>query len=193
MDRADVPRPKRRFNLGDGLILMAVVAWTLAMLRGSGWFDCVPVWFQFWCETLPKMVRTSWPYVGWGPLQRSEVAAFLAALLQLLSTVLVGLTLVQPVMRLRWPRPPRRELVRQSGLAACLAVILGTLVLVDLSWVAHLDVLLPVILVPVLLLLWPVLGLPPWRSEKSWIDRLGRGVGWGWIVLATIAAILPNL
>jgi hypothetical protein len=34
-----------------------------------------------------------------------------------------------------------------------------------------------------LLLVWPALGLPPWHAEPSWIDRLGRAVGLGWIVV----------
>jgi hypothetical protein len=187
MDRGAIPMPPRRFNLGDGLILVAVAAFTLAMLRAGGWFERLPRRFQIWCETLPTMVKDSWPYVVWGPLQRDTVATFVDELLQLIFPVLAGLTLAQPLMRLRQPRPTPRELVRQSGLAACLAVVLGTLVLVDLSWVAHIDFPGPVILLPLLLLLWPVLGLPPWRSEASWIDRLGRGVGWGWLVLVTIA------
>ncbi len=42
-----------------------------------------------------------------------------------------------------------------------------------------------------LLLCWPVLGIPPWRSEASWIDRLGRAVGWGWIVVtASVTALV---
>jgi hypothetical protein len=38
-------------------------------------------------------------------------------------------------------------------------------------------------LVFALFLLWPLLGIPPWRAEPTWIDRLGRAVGWGWIVV----------
>jgi hypothetical protein len=42
----------------------------------------------------------------------------------------------------------------------------------------------------VLLLLWPILGLPPWNAERSWIDRLGRTVGWGWIIAtASVTAL----
>jgi hypothetical protein len=109
---------------------------------------------------------------------------------QLLSSVLLGLTLVQPFLRLRRPRPPLRDLVRQSGFVVCLAVIVGTLIFVDLGWVARIDVSWEAILASALLLFWPVLGLPPWRSEASWIDRLGRAVGWGWIVAIASAIVL---
>jgi hypothetical protein len=34
----------------------------------------------------------------------------------------------------------------------------------------------------ILLMIWPLLGLPPWHAEPNWIDRLGRGVGCGWII-----------
>ena len=111
----------------------------------------------------------------------------------MLGSVLPGLTLAQPFMRLRRPRPPLRDLVRQSGFVVCLGAIIGTLIFADLSWVARIDVPGGAILVSALILLWPVLGLPPWRSEASWIDRLGRAVGWGWIVVMAGVTVLIYL
>ena len=107
---------------------------------------------------------------------------------ELLVAVLLGLTLVQPVLRLSRPRPPFREVMRQPGFVACLGVIIGTLIAADLWWLARVDVGFWFTLAAVLFLLWPLLGVYPWRPEASWVDRLGRAVGWGWII-ATAAAV----
>ena len=81
--------------------------------------------------------------------------------------MLLGLTLVQPFLRLRRPRPPLRDVVRQSGFVVCLAVIVGTLIVVDLGWVARIDVAWGAILASALLLFWPVLGLPPGVRKRA--------------------------
>jgi hypothetical protein len=78
-------------------------------------------------------------------------------------------------------------------LVVCLGVIVGTRTVVDLRWVAQIEVARGVIWASALLLLWPVLGLPPWRSEAGWIDRLGRGVGWGWVVAMAGVTVLNSL
>ena len=75
----------------------------------------------------------------------------------------------------------------------CLGVIVGTLIFIDLRWVARIDIAWGAILASALLLFWPVLGLPPWRAEASWIDRLGRTVGWGWVVVMASVTALANL
>jgi hypothetical protein len=94
------------------------------------------------------------------------------------------------LMRLRSPRPLFRELVRQSGFVVCLAVIVGTLIFVDVGRFTTSGDSLVLVQAAVLLLLWPLLGLPPWHAERSWIDRLGRAVGWGWIVAtASVTAL----
>ncbi|MGO9471104.1 MAG: hypothetical protein ACLQIB_05885 [Isosphaeraceae bacterium] len=81
-------------------------------------------------------------------------------------------------------------LARTLSVVARLAVIVATLIFVDLGWVARIEVSWVAILAFALLLFWPVLGLPSWRSEASWIDRLGRAVGWGWIVFIASAMVL---
>ena len=193
MDPNQVHHPLRRFSLGDGLILMAPVALTLSLLRATDWFARIPGHVRFWRDTLPRLVGVSPPFLAWGPLARTVVSQIVAEFLQLLGSVLPGLTLAQPFMRLRRPRPPLRVLVRQSGFAVCLGVIVGSLIVVDLQWVARIDVSWEAILASAILLFWPVLGLPPWRSEASWIDRLGRAVGWGWIVVMAGVTVLIYL
>jgi hypothetical protein len=190
-DRAD-----RRFSLGDSLILMAALALTLGVLRGQAWFTRLALRVPFWWETSRALLGLApWNQPA---LTRGQAAADLAAtvvdefLVQLLSSVLLGLTLAQPLLRLRRPRPPFRQLIRQSGLVVCLGVILGTFVTVDIAWYTGIDVIgrLPAL---VLVLLWPIQGIIPWRTEASWIDRLGRAVGWGWIIVAVASALIHLL
>lgn len=199
MDASEEQRRSRRFGLADGLILIAALSLTLVVLRATGWFARFPVrvgsWWDTWCELL--WLRP-WSHLG----QTRQHAAFLLSaqmleeiLVGLLSSVLLGLTLALPLLRLRRPRPPFREVVRQSGFVACLAVIAGTLITVDLWAVANIDVGYWVVVASGLMLAWPLLGMFPWRPEASWIDRLGRAVGWGWIIVlaaATAAAYLDS-
>ena len=187
------PAP-RRFDVGDGLILITASALTVSVLRSGEWFERFPGRVSFWAEAVSGLVGAShWSFYG---MSRREVARMVVAqvvdelLIELLCSVLLGLTLVQPLMRLRSPRPLFRELVRQSGFVVCLAVIVGTLIFVDLRRFTTSGDSLVLVQAAVLLLLWPILGLPPWHSEASWIDRLGRAVGWGWIVAtASVTAL----
>jgi hypothetical protein len=187
MELGQERRPSRRFGLGDGLILMAALALTLVALRGTGWFARFPTRIAFWWEISLELLRQrpwSLPVANhW------QAASMLAAqvideiFIGLLSSVLVGLTPIQPLVRLRHPRPPFREVIRQSGLVACLVVIVGVLVAADLWWIAGVNVAIPVAMTAAMVLPWPLYGLFPWRTEASWIDRLGRAVGWGWIIV----------
>jgi hypothetical protein len=183
------PAP-RRFNLGDGLILIAAVALIIARLRATPWFERIPLRVSFWAEELSGYIEmTSWDFSSlWLRMSRGRGCMVIVQVAEesylLLRPTLAVLTLVQPVMRLRSPRPPFRDLVRQSGFVACLAVLAGTLIFVDLWWLAIIGNSWLLVQAAVLLLLWPVLGIAPWHSEASWIDRFGRGVGWGWIVVS---------
>jgi hypothetical protein len=126
------PAP-RRFNVGDSLILIAASALTVSVLRSGEWFERFPGRVTFWAEAVSELVGAlDWSFYG---MSRREAARMVVAqvvdelFIELLCPILLGLTLVQPLMRLRSPRPPFRELVRQSGFVACLAVIVGTLLL----------------------------------------------------------------
>jgi hypothetical protein len=184
-------RQYRRFGVGDGLILVAALALTLVGLRGQAWFTRVALRVPFWWETSRALLGfRPWnvPYSTRGQAASWVAGQFIDELLvQLLASVLLGLTLTQPLLRLRRPRPPFREIIRQSGLVACLGVILGTFVIVDIQWSTGADVMSRLPVLP-LVLLWPILGLFPWRTEASWIDRLGRAVGIGWLVVVAAGA-----
>jgi hypothetical protein len=197
VDPAKHDLASRRFSLGDGVILIGALALTISLLRSNDWFARFPGRVSFWGEVFSELVAPlpwSFPTLIRGLRAQTVVVQFVDELLiQLLGSLLVGLTLVQPLMRLRPPRPPVRQLIRQPGLIVCVAVIAATLILIDLSWVARIDVPLGAILASGLLLFWPFLGLPPWSPEASWIDRLGRAVGWGWIVVMASATMLVYL
>ena len=112
---------------------------------------------------------------------------------QLLSPLVWGLTLAQPLLRLRSPRPPLGHLVRQAGFVTCVAAPVGYLVTLDFQIVGNLIFPPSWFLGLALLLLWRVLGISPWRTEPSWVDRLGRAIGWGWIVVEAGGAAAAHL
>lgn len=190
MDPTDAePALSRKFSLGDSMLLMASLALTFVDLKASYWFVRLPVRAALWWRMFQSLThQRPWDFPGWPrSLVISQLAIDLLStfLIELLSSVLLGLTLIQPLVRLRKPRPPLRAVVRQSGTAVCLGLILASLMMTDLQWLAgiYLTVRPAFPAASIGLLLWPLLGIRPWRLEASWIDRLGRAVGWGWIVV----------
>jgi hypothetical protein len=187
----------RRFNVGDGLILVGSFALSMSLLRSGDWFERIPGRINFWANVVSGLTGASqWQFYQ---MSRAEAVRMVVAqavdevLVELLGSILLGLTLVQPLMRLRSPRPRIRELIRQSGFVVCFAVIVGALAFVDFWTLANVAGSPGLIPGAVLLLLWPLVGLPPWKAERSWIDRLGRGVGWGWIVATASVTALGYL
>jgi hypothetical protein len=191
------PRPARHFSIGDGLILMAAAALSLERLRGMGWFTRFPVDLTWcWQEISRVGLWPPWDILFDGNLQamRKDIATRLAddVLIQLLSSLLVGFMVAQPLLRLRHPRPEPRQLTRQSGFVACMVSMgaaLAAFAIVGMNWFSQSVLSLRVMRGVAVLLLWIVLSLPPWQSEASWIDRLGRAVGWGWIIVIAAQAL----
>jgi hypothetical protein len=72
-------------------------------------------------------------------------------------------------------------------------VIVATLVIIDLEWEGLIRPSALTMLGISLVLLWPILKLPPWHAEPTWVDRLGRGVGLGWIVASASGAATAYL
>jgi hypothetical protein len=202
--------PWRRLHLGDGLILIAASALALSVLRSTDWLARFQLCAGFWWHSFHTLLLGGWT-------AHTVIYSLVdEVFVQALSSLLLGLTLAQPAMRLGRPRPPLRDVFRQSGFGVCVVVIVGALILFDLLWRAQFDVsrwlselrqpgriAYPwaeqwgvdwrLTLASAVLLCWPVLGLPPWRSEASWIDRLGRAVGWGWIVVMASVTVLAIL
>lgn len=186
----------RRLGVGDGLILIVALAICLERFLAIHWF-----------EFFPRSLKACWGtiayFVGLGPWSsalgqnRTEVISrlpieIIRLWLYTLCPVLLGLMVAQPMIRLRRPRPPTVEVLRQSGFVTCLIglALVAMLLTIGELWFSGLALTLPLTRVFILLMLWPMLGLAPWRTERSWVDRLGRAVGWGWILAISGAAVL---
>jgi hypothetical protein len=116
-------------------------------------------------------------------------------LLPTLCPVLLGLMIAQPLLRLRRPRPPMSEVFRQSGFVISMIGIALMCLLLFMGdwWFSGVALTLGMTRFMILLMIWPILGLRPWHTERSCIDRLGRGVGLGWIIAIAVMAVLEGM
>jgi hypothetical protein len=168
MPMSEEPHRRRRITLLDGMILFAALAVWFGMLVLS--FLVLGVGY--------RPTPQGWPW-----------KEFLVPFNSI--SLVVLLTPVFLLMRLRRPRPRLVELAWQPGMMACtLAVVLVPLSL--LGWVAGLD--------------WyrwllPAAILGGWaaaaatgrlRPEPSWIDRFGRVLGVGWCLVPLAATALER-
>jgi hypothetical protein len=193
------PAP-RRFSLGDALILVIALSITLERFRSISWFRSFP-------SSLVECWRMFSQLVGWSPWTRflaytrpllaKELSLVVVEnlLLPTLCPVLLGLMFAQPLLRLRRPRPPLSQVVRQSGFVICLIGIALVCLLLPMGdwWFSEVALTLGMTRVIILFMVWPLLGLRPWLKERSWIDRIGRGVGWGWLMAIAVMAVLEYM
>ena len=97
------------------------------------------------------------------------------------SLVVWGIAIL--TLRLRAPRPPWREAAIQPGVWACVAPLVALLSLPAMGRYFALEF-SPLILPTAVAAAWLTLALcGRWRPEPSWVDRAGRGLGLGWLVL----------
>jgi hypothetical protein len=182
-----MPRPTaaRRFTLLDGMILIGAIAVALGVLRGH---PAKIHWRQYW--------NRSGSNVGWPDAQ------FVLYLVVVAMPPAASATLAALTIRLRKPRPKWRRLVRQPGLAACVAVVSAWAV--GATYLAALRCLFPNSLASwdtpylasfVLSMLGGFAVIIAWttqalarsaRPERSWVDRLGRLVGAGWVAMSAM-------
>jgi hypothetical protein len=189
----------RRFGLGDALILMIALAISLDRFRALHWFQSFPS-DVVWCgHAIAELAGWS-RWVAWGQTRQDLMFDVLLRfteqlMLKTLCPVLLGLMVAQPLLRLRRPRPVFSQVARQSGFATCMIGIFLVILLLPLGdlWFTGYALALGLTRTIISLMIWPVLGLPPWHAERSWIDRLGRGVGWGWIVSVAFGVLLERI
>jgi hypothetical protein len=181
--QANVPR---KFTLVDAMVLIAAIAASL------------------------MQVRHIFPNKSFVPDEYSwyEVWQFGLVLNEMLSVVALCLSLALFILRLANPRPRARRLFRQPGMAACMVVVVYSILLVASFCVYRLDQLTirnaPLYAGDVIgLLTSSTLGgavagawIALWSSravrlEPSWIDRSGRALGAFWILGALLS--LPDV
>jgi len=173
--------PVRRFGVMDTVILVAALAVAATSIRPFVQFGTGMV--SFFEEYFPSVKRT----------------AYTDVVLNAVEPWLAALTVAFIVIRLRRPRPPFRRLVRQPGMAACLAVLtlmavncvaVGT-ALAILGTPREEEALYGRFVMPILhkagggvAAVWLVMGLARvCRPEPGWIDRAGRLLGLCWVLI----------
>lgn len=122
------PAAKRRFTVGDALIVMGAFCLALAGIRDR--VRTLP-WRAYWwlgeyrrfraeAASLPPMSDEDYHF-GLRSLEYYVSDEFQTWL----TSILIALVLAQLLMRLRPPRPPWPELFRQPGFAGSLAALFG--------------------------------------------------------------------
>jgi hypothetical protein len=163
-------------RITDAVILIAALGVALAWDRGRildphGWFDA----------PIPRGTGLGSRLV-YGVVNGFE---FLPAFLTVGSVTVLAL-------RLRRPRPPLPQLARQPGTIACAlaTALMGAVILAMLASHGRADLQPENLWGPAALtgfaiaLAWLVQRAKQrWHPEPSWIDRLGRVIGWGWIAM----------
>jgi hypothetical protein len=178
----------RPFNLQDAIILVAASSVGFIPLRRS-----LPDLEANLNELAQELSLGLWDnHRLWYFLFGTPRLAYRLAsgVFHVLFPFLVCWTAALVVMRLRSPRPPWRDLVRQPGLWACLAAVVAE---VAFPWWDYFGVRLPAIIVPgAVALAWLALVLTrAWRPERSWIDRAGRIMGLVWLSMFVPCLSIP--
>ena len=113
-----------------------------------------------------------------------------------LPLLIAPVTIAVFALRLTPPRPSRRRLCREPGFVACGAVtfilvatavvslLFGALRGAELAWnLRFYRTYWMVGVGPSVVAAWLLLIVSRrWRSVRTWVDRLGRGLGWLWII-----------
>jgi hypothetical protein len=186
---------RRRFSTLDGMILVGALASGFGVLRMSS-----PE--ANWGDILERAVSLSDWSVG-------SAGLLMVNLLTFATPMAVSLTMALLVLRNRQPRPPWRRLMRRPGTMACLApscgwafgVMFAAAAMADggadeLRWPGSPGLWIEVFSLAASFLAgfavaitWIILvAIRRWHPEPSWLDRLGRLAGAGWIALSLLTA-----
>jgi len=175
--------PRRVFNLGDALILMAAAAMGLLVLRGDDWFLRLARRSEFWRRAALELTGLSawsftvpreWVVESLGRSLAEEAAHLVIVMVLALAPAVLW-------MRLRRPCPRGTALVRGPGFAIPLGLVVGAVGWFLFEWLSDSDPWAPLVPLSGVAALWAMLPVPPWKLEATWIDRLGRVLGMGWI------------
>jgi len=199
-DAQSRPGPTRRFAIGDAMIVVALAAFLLAWFSYSPSSKTLPGRVRNYFGAAPGLIRHLY-FSGPQPATHSrstpgELVSYVwltpvNILFEIGLPPLFLSTLAFLLIRLRKPRPPWTILLRQPGTAAMLAVAFEIVVEVDIRWFGvEVPTPTPVNTAVAVIAAWLILGITRlWRTEPSWVDRLGRVLGVCWIVLGVLAAV----
>jgi hypothetical protein len=180
--------PCRRFNLGDGMILIAALACWLAVAPGY----LLPLPYHF-LEGLDTALRLA----GWLPWtsEHPQVLGWMT-LHMAAHNVLHGfrflfgyLVVAVLLIGFRRPREPVRDLIRQPGIGGCVFLVIIPCVYLEIWWLNSERFPYWIYFLFASALLYILLGRPPWRAGSGWIDRLGRAVAWYWVIAMFVWAV----
>jgi hypothetical protein len=195
---------RRGFQTVDIAILAAAI---LSGLTLSCWVEVLSVANNSWkfvSYAASSEGRAGGDPHGWR-VSAAELSGFTLHLVMLSVPLLAMLSFAVIAIRLIPPRPRRRRLMRQPGMAAAFAVAValvgiglfhGITRLADIrdrplfawnsSWVVTCA---PAFVGLSIVSAWStLLGARQWRPEPTWIDRLGRIVAATWI----LAGLFPT-
>ena len=137
-------------------------------------------------QYLTEAIRNQWSSVEWYGVQAAEL-------------LILVMTAVFLLMRVRQPRPPIRVLLRQPGTIAGLAVTFGLIFVA--GWLHRLffgrlidGSVTPIAVGGTVALAWTCLTLTRrWEAERSWVDWVGQILGATAIVVGLIALLAVGL
>jgi hypothetical protein len=189
----------RKFGVADAMILVAGFGFALA----SSTRLLVALGEQF-SEMCSVIAGYNSPFYANRPaFWRKWVAIYWSSVLfyaiRVFGNFLLGMTPAFVIVRLRRPRPPIRALFKQPGFIAGLAIVFGQFWLTGRLHILYFGKLKDatvtgIVVAATVIVTWALLSLSrQWRSEPSWIDRIGRLLGASAIALGALSFALSGI
>jgi hypothetical protein len=192
----------RRFGVYDSMVLIAGIALLFAFENNkvrnliqqlvelckaiAAYYGFLPARPYGPPQFLTKAIADYWSGVVWYGVQAAEL------LILIMTTVFL-------LMRVRRPRPSIRALIRQPGTVAGLAVTFGLILVAGWMHLLFFGRLIDGTVAPIAVggtvaLAWTCLALARrWEAEPSWVDRMGRLLGATAIVVGVVAFLAIGL
>jgi hypothetical protein len=178
----------RPFNLGDGMILIAALAF---------WFSVMPGYFVTIPQASADARDTLLRFAGLLPWSSEHPKALGGMTLHLaVHNILHGfrflfgyLLVAVLVIGFRRPREPFRELVRLPGIGGCLVLAILPWIYLVIWWLSGERFPHWIYLIFACALIHILLGRPPLRPRSGWIECLSRAVAWYWVIAMIVWAV----